>query len=301
MYGLAEYLERRSSIIRFLEEDVGLGDITTNSIISADKIVNAVIRCNDSKETITCGLHEAQIVFDVCNCSAKLFIQDGSRVKKDDIVMHVRGGARSVLKAERTALNLIMRMSGIATLTRSFVNLVEKHYPKVKIAGTRKTAPGLRFFDKKAITTGGGYPHRMGLDDMVLIKDNHLAISNSLDKSIRMAKANLSSAARIECEVKNTEEALCAAKAGANVIMFDNFTPSEAQIGVKAIRALEAVKDIEIELSGGITLDNVIDYVKAQPDYISVGHLTHSPAAVDYSLEIVDNREANKIKRHIPT
>ena len=289
MYGLADYLEKRSSIIRFLEEDIGVGDITTNSIIPADKIVNAVIRCNDSNETITCGLQEAQIVFDVCNCIAILFINDGSKVKKDDIVMRIRGGARSVLKAERTALNLIMRMSGIATLTRSFVNLVEKYYPKVKITGTRKTAPGLRFFDKKAITIGGGYPHRMRLDDMVLIKDNHLAISDSIEKSIRMAKANLGSAVRIECEVKNTEEAMRAAKAGANVIMFDNFTPSEAEIGVKVIRELEAFDDIEIELSGGITLDNIINYVKAQPDLISVGHLTHSPTAVDYSLEIVNN------------
>jgi nicotinate-nucleotide pyrophosphorylase (carboxylating) len=289
MCGLADYLERRSYIIRFLEEDIGLGDITTDSIIPADKIVNAVIRCNDPNETITCGLHEAQIVFNVCKCNASLFISDGSKVKKDDIVMHIRGRARSVLKAERTALNLIMRMSGIATLTRSFVNLAEKHYPKVKITGTRKTAPGLRFFDKKAITIGGGYPHRMRLDDMVLIKDNHLAISDSIEKSIRMAKANSGSAVRIECEVKNTEEAIRAAKAGANVIMFDNFTPSEAKIGVKTIRELEAFDDIEIELSGGITLDNIIDYVKAQPDLISVGHLTHSPTAIDYSLEIVNN------------
>ena len=289
MCGLADYLERRSYIIRFLEEDIGLGDITTDSIIPADKIVNAVIRCNNSNETITCGLHEAQIVFDICKRNATLFINDGSKVKKDDIVMHIRGRARSVLKAERTALNLIMRMSGIATITRSFVNLAEKYYPKVKITGTRKTAPGLRFFDKKAITIGGGYPHRMRLDDMVLIKDNHLAISDSIEKSIRMAKANLGSAVRIECEVKNTEEAIRAAKAGANVIMFDNFTPSEAEIGVKAIRELEAFDDIEIELSGGITLDNIIDYVRAQPDLISVGHLTHSPTAIDYSLEIVNN------------
>lgn len=289
MCGLVDYLDRRSSIVRFLEEDIGAGDITTNSIIPADKIVDAVIRCNESNEIVTCGLHEAQIVFDVCNCRAILFINDGSRAKKDDIVMHIRGGARSVLKAERTALNLIMRMSGIATLTRSFVTRVEKYNPKVRITGTRKTAPGLRFFDKKAITIGGGYPHRMRLDDMVLIKDNHLAISDSIKKTIQLAKANLGSAVRIECEVKNTEEAIRAAKAGANVIMFDNFTPSEAEIGVKAIRGLEAFDDIEIELSGGITLDNIIEYVKAQPDLISVGQLTHSPAAVNYSLEIVNN------------
>ena len=289
MYGLADYLDRRRSIIRFLEEDIGAGDITTNNIIPADKMVNAVIRCNESKETITCGLHEAQIVFDICNCKAILFINDGSEIKKDNIVMHIRGGARSVLKAERTALNIIMRMSGIATLTRSFVAQAEKYDPKVKITGTRKTAPGLRFFDKKAITIGGGYPHRMRLDDMVLIKDNHLAISDSIEKTIQMAKDNLGSAVRIECEVKDTEEAIRAAKAGANVIMFDNFTLSEAEVGVKKVRELEAFDDIEIELSGGITLDNIIEYVKAQPDLISVGQLTHSPPAVDYSLDIVNN------------
>jgi nicotinate-nucleotide pyrophosphorylase (carboxylating) len=288
MCGLASYLERRTSIIRFLEEDIGAGDITSCIIIPPNRIINAVILCKgDSNETITCGLQEAQIAFDVCNCSTILVKKDGSKVKKGDIVMRICGEARSVLKAERTALNLIMRMSGIATLTRTFVNLVERHDPNVKVGGTRKTAPGLRSFDKKAITVGGGYPHRMRLDDMVLIKDNHLAVSDSIDNSIRMARANLGSAVRIECEVKNTDEAMRAAKAGANVIMLDNFTPSEAEIGVKAIRGLGAIDDIKIELSGGITLSNIVDYVRAQPNLISVGYLTHSPTAVDYSLEIV--------------
>ncbi|MGA6922093.1 MAG: carboxylating nicotinate-nucleotide diphosphorylase [Nitrososphaeraceae archaeon] len=287
MCGLAEYLERRNSIVRFLEEDIGSGDITSSSIVPSNKIISAVILCNDLNETITCGLHDAQIVFDVCNCWANPLMNDGSNVKKGDVVMQIRGEARSVLKAERTALNLIMRMSGIATLTRRFVNLVEGYNPKVRIAGTRKTAPGLRAFDKKAIATGGGYPHRMRLDEMVMIKDNHLAVTDSIEFSIRTARTNIGSAVRIECEVRNTEEAIRAAKAGANVIMLDNFTPSEAESCAKAIREFGTFDDIEIELSGGITLSNVVDYVKAQPDLISVGQLTHSPTAVDYSLEIV--------------
>ncbi len=286
MRSLADYLERRNSIIRFLEEDIGAGDITSCSVIPSDKIVNATIQCHDSNETICCGLPEAQIVFDVCRCSTSTAVNDGSTVRSGDTVMHIHGEARSVLKAERTALNLIMRMSGIATLTRTLVNLVGRHDSKVKIAGTRKTAPGLRSFDKKAIIIGGGYAHRMRLDDMVLIKNNHLAIADSIENSISRAKATLGSAVRIECEVKNTEEAMRAAKAGADVIMLDNFTPSEAEIGIKKIRE-HAFDDIEIELSGGITAKNITDYVKAQPDLISVGFLTHSTTAVDYSLEIV--------------
>jgi nicotinate-nucleotide pyrophosphorylase (carboxylating) len=295
MCGLAEYLERRNSIVRFLEEDIGSGDITSTSVVPSNKIISAVILCNDLNETITCGLYDAQIVFDVCNCWANPLMNDGSNVKKGDVVMQIRGEARSVLKAERTALNLIMRMSGIATLTRRFVNLVERYNPKVRIAGTRKTAPGLRAFDKKAITTGGGYPHRMRLDEMVMIKDNHLAVTDSIEYSIRTARTKLGSAVRIECEVRNTEEAIRAAKAGANVIMLDNFTPSEAESCAKAIREFGTFDDIEIELSGGITLSNIVDYVKAQPDLISVGQLTHSPTAVDYSLEIVKTFERQEL------
>ncbi|MFZ0698479.1 MAG: carboxylating nicotinate-nucleotide diphosphorylase [Nitrososphaeraceae archaeon] len=283
----ASYLERRGAIIKFLEEDIGTGDITGNSVIPSHKIINAIVICNDLNKSITCGLDEAQIVFDVCNCNARIAIEDGSSVSKGDIVMSIDGEARSVLKAERTALNLIMRMSGIATITRAFVKRVEKYGSKVRIAGTRKTAPGLRSFDKKAITIGGGYSHRMRLDSMVLIKDNHLSVVESIERSVQMAKSNVGSAVKIECEVKTTEEAIRAAKSGANVIMLDNFTPSEAAKGVRAIRGLNIPNDVEIEVSGGINLSNIKEYVKAQPNIISVGYLTHSPKAIDYSLEIV--------------
>jgi nicotinate-nucleotide pyrophosphorylase (carboxylating) len=295
MIGLTEYLERRNLIERFLEEDIGSGDITSNSIVPTNKIISAIIRCNDLSESVTCGLNDAQVVFNVCNCEANPLMNDGSIVKKGDVVMQIRGEARSVLMAERTALNLIMRMSGIASLTRRFVNLVERYNPKVRIAGTRKTVPGLRYFDKKAIKAGGGYPHRMRLDEMVIIKDNHLAVTESIEYSIRTAKSKVGSAVRIECEVRNTEEAILAAKSGANVIMFDNFTPSEAESGIKTIREFGRFNDVEIELSGGITLSNVVDYTKAQPDLISVGQLTHSPAAVDYSLEVVKTFEQQKL------
>jgi nicotinate-nucleotide pyrophosphorylase (carboxylating) len=283
----SSYLDRRKSILNFLQEDIGTGDITSTNVIPQHRVVHAIILCTGSNRSITCGLEEAQTVFDVCGCSAKMVMQDGSSVRKGDIVMNVRGEARSVLKAERTALNLVMRMSGIATITRAYVTLVKKYDTEVKIAGTRKTAPGLRYFDKKAITIGGGYSHRMRLDDMVLIKDNHLEVAESIERTIQTARDKVGSAVKIECEVTNTEEAIRATNAGADVVMLDNFTPSEAVSGVRAIRELGTPNDVEIELSGGINLGNIIDYVKAKPNIISIGNLTHSSEAVDYSLAIV--------------
>jgi nicotinate-nucleotide pyrophosphorylase (carboxylating) len=285
MCGFSGYLDRRKSILSFLQEDIGTGDITSASVLPQHRAVYATILCTGSNESITCGLEEAQTVFDICGCSTELVMRDGSLVRKGDVVMNVRGEARSVLKAERTALNFIMRMSGIATITRAFVTLVQQSDPEVKIAGTRKTAPGLRYFDKKAITIGGGYSHRMRLDDMVLIKDNHLEVAESIERTVQVAKDKVGTGVKIECEVKNTEEAIRAANAGADVIMLDNFSPSEAESAVRAIRELGT--SAEIELSGGINLGNVIDYVKAKPNIISIGYLTHSSAAIDYSLAIV--------------
>jgi nicotinate-nucleotide pyrophosphorylase (carboxylating) len=285
MCAFSSYLDRRKSILSFLQEDIGTGDITSASVLPQHRAVYATVLCTGSNESITCGLEEAQTVFDICGCSTELVMRDGSLVRKGDVVMNVRGEARSVLKAERTALNLVMRMSGIATITRAFVTLVQQFDLGVKIAGTRKTAPGLRYFDKKAITIGGGYSHRMRLDDMVLIKDNHLEVSESIGRTVQAAKDKVGAGVKIECEVKNTEEAIRAANAGADVIMLDNFSSSEAESAVRAIRELGT--PVEIELSGGINLGNVIDYVKAKPNIISIGYLTHSSAAIDYSLAIV--------------
>ena len=287
MHSFNSFLDIRKTIINFLEEDVGTGDITSNSIVPPDITMQAVIVCNSIKESVVCGLEEASIVFDICKCKYKVIIKDGSWVKRGNIVMKITGKAHSILKAERTALNLIMRMSGIATITRTFVDRVEKYDHLVSIAGTRKTAPGLRFFDKKAITVGGGYPHRFRLDDMVLIKDNHLLLTSSIERSIQLAKAKVGSSVKVECEVKNINEALEAINAGANIIMLDNFSPSEAAETIKVITEIGARNNVQIEVSGGINLNNLRDYVEAKPDIISVGYLTHSSEAVDYSLEVV--------------
>jgi nicotinate-nucleotide pyrophosphorylase (carboxylating) len=278
---LETLLDVRQALAAFLQEDVGTGDITSDSTIPADKNAKAEIICKS--DAVVCGLEVAAIIFEMCGCTAKALISDGTKVRKGRRVMLVSGSARGILKGERVALNLIMRMSGIATETRA---LAEKAKP-VKIAATRKTAPGLRYFDKKAVVAGGGLAHRMRLDDMVLIKDNHIALAGSPEECVRMAKASVGSAIKIECEAKSEKEAISAIRAGADIVMLDNFTPAQAAKTIKLITKLGLRKKATIEISGGVNHSNIKKYVKARPDYISMGYVTHSPRAADFSLEII--------------
>jgi nicotinate-nucleotide pyrophosphorylase (carboxylating) len=180
-----------------------------------------------------------------------------------------------------------MRMSGIASETRYIKDAIADLSDSVTIASTRKTAPGLRLFDKKAVTIGGGNSHRIRLDDMVLIKDNHLAIIGSVTKSVEVAKKNAASSLKIECEAKNSNEVIEAITAGADIVMLDNFSPEDAAKIIKEISRRGIRERVKLEISGGITMQNIRDYAKAEPDIISVGFLTHSPKAVDFSLEII--------------
>ena len=266
----------------FLQEDIGTGDITSDSVID-DVDAKAEIICKTAGATV-CGLEEAATIFDICGCSCKILARDGSRAKKGMRVMVISGKARAILKAERTALNLLMRMSGIATETRALAEMARP----VKIAATRKTAPGLRYFDKKAVVSGGGLAHRMRLDDMVLIKDNHLVLAGSAEECIGRAKKGVGTAIKVECEARNQKEAVSAVRAGADIVMLDNFTPSQAAKTIKEIARLGPRKKAQIEISGGVNHKNIRQYAKARPDYISMGHITHSPRAVDFSLEIIN-------------
>ena len=295
MRNLQTFLDVRESLIHFLREDVGIGDITSNIIISPNIMARAKIICKTKEAAIVCGLEEASIIFDICKCKPQMLVKDGSWVKKGTIVMNIVGKALYILKAERTALNLIMRMSGIATETRSFINSISSYSNSVRIACTRKTAPGLRFFDKKAVAIGGGDTHRMRLDDMVLIKDNHLFFSGSVEKSIKLARRNVGSSAKIECEVRTLKDAIGAINAGATIVMLDNFSPREVTEAIKEITKRGFRNRITLEVSGGITLQNVRYYAKAKPDIISIGHLTHSPKAIDFSLEITKKIRNNRI------
>src|ERR687897_35121 len=203
MENLKAFLNVREMLANFLQEDVGAGDITSDNIIPADLAAKAEIVCK-SRIAVVCGLEEASLLFDICGCNSVILVKEGSKVAKGTVVMNVSGCARAILKAERTVLNIVMRMSGIATETRRMVDLAKG----VTILATRKTAPGLRYFDKKAVVLGGGATHRMRLDDMVLIKDNHLALVSDLGKAIRLARKNVGSSVKVECEARTKEEAL---------------------------------------------------------------------------------------------
>jgi len=282
MDDLQTFLNIREILVKFLQEDVGAGDITSDNIICADMEAKAEIVCK-SRFAIVCGLEEASMLFDICGCKSEILVKDGSKVVKGAVVMNVSGYARAILKAERTVLNIIMRMSGIATETRRMVDLAKG----VTILATRKTAPGLRYFDKKAVVLGGGATHRMRLDDMVLIKDNHLVLVSDLGKCIRLAKKNVGSSIKVECEVRTKEEALAAVAAEADTVMLDNFTPKQAQQIIRQIRRMGLRNKVKIELSGGINQNNIRQYSRTKPDFISLGYITHSSKTIDFSLEIM--------------
>jgi nicotinate-nucleotide pyrophosphorylase (carboxylating) len=277
----------RDALVKFLHEDIGTGDVTSNCLIPQDLHSRAQVICKNKKSAVVCGLEEMSLVFDLCGCNTKTLVSDGSWVQKGTVVMTIEGKTRSILKAERTALNLIMRMSGIASETRYMKDAIVDLSDSVIIASTRKTAPGLRFFDKKAVTIGGGNSHRIRLDDMVLIKDNHIAITGSVRKSIEIAKKKAASSITIECEAKNSDEVIEAITAGADIVMLDNFSPEEAAKIIKELSGMGIREKVKLEISGGITMQNIREYAKEHPDIISVGFLTHSPKAIDFSLEII--------------
>ena len=282
---LNQYFNLRESLIRFLREDIGQGDLTSEYIVDEDSKSSSSIICK-SEVAVVAGLEEVRTIFDICNCKSNALVKDGDIVKNGRKVMKIKGNTRSILKAERTALNLIMRMSGIATDTKKFVDIVRTVSNDIKITGTRKTAPGLRFFDKKSIVLGGGYAHRNSLDEMILIKDNHHAVTSSIRRSILKAKLKAGKNIMIECEVSDTKSSVEAIKSGADIIMLDNFSPQEAQKTISYLKRSGLREKILIEISGGMNISNIKDYATALPDMISVGSLTHSSQSIDFSMEI---------------
>ena len=280
------YLNERKALLNFLREDIGRGDITSNSVLKPNLLASSTILCKDSEQAVVAGLREVGIVFDLCKCSCTALVDEGSMVSRGNEVMRIKGRARDILKAERTALNLLMRMSGIATETKKFVEVVKKISKDIEIAGTRKTAPGLRSFDKKAIKIGGGRTHRNSLDEMVLIKDNHLVLTGSIGESISSAKKLVGNNIKVECEVTDLQSAIEAINFGADVIMLDNFSPQEVENATRVLKELGLRQKCLLEISGGISLANVSQFAKSNPDIISVGSLTHSVKSVDFSLEV---------------
>ncbi|MFC1925361.1 carboxylating nicotinate-nucleotide diphosphorylase [Chloroflexota bacterium] len=268
-----------------LAEDLGSGDVTIEALISPDLQASASIMAKDSG--ILAGIEVAGLIFHRVDSSLKFeaFISDGNRIEPGDVIAGIDGNVAGILKAERTALNFLQRLSGIASETRRYIEAVKGL--NVRIIDTRKTTPGLRLLEKYAVRAGGGHNHRFSLGDQVLIKDNHLAILHSqrtsLKEAIAMAKQKAPSDLKVEVEVKNAEEAGQAADTGVDIIMLDNMSLAEMSRAVELIGGRASV-----EASGGITLDNVRQVAETGVDLISIGALTHSVKALDISLELED-------------
>ena len=267
-------------------EDVGDGDHTTLSTIPAE--AQGRQRLIIKEEGILAGVETARKVFAKFDPDLKMevFITDGAHVKPGDVAFEVTGSVRSLLQTERTMLNIMQRMSGIATTTARYQKQLEG--TGARVLDTRKTTPGMRMLEKEAVHTGGGTNHRIGLFDMILIKDNHVDFAGGITKAVQAAKAYCNEKnkdLRIEVEVRNTDEILEAIAAGVDRIMLDNYTPERTREAVKLIRA--KAPGVEIESSGGITFDTIRDYGECGVDFISVGALTHSVKGLDMSFKAV--------------
>jgi len=275
-----EMVEYDEVIRRALEEDIGTGDITTSSIIDPDLRGIAEIRAKD--DLILAGIAVARRVFKILNPEVQFeeSFKDGDIISDSKVIAKITGRVMDLLMGERVALNFLQRLSGIATLTHRFVERV-KGYP-VKIIDTRKTTPGLRKLEKDAVRAGGGFNHRFGLFDGVLIKDNHIMACGGIFEAMRKAREGIPQTLKIEVEVRDLEGVKEALDAGVNAILLDNM---DLETMRKAVRAVDG--KMTVEASGGVTLENVEEIAKTGVNLISIGALTHSAKAVDIGMDLI--------------
>ena len=263
---------------RFLDEDIGRGDRTTEAVVPENLIGRARIEARE--EAVIAGLDIARACFGALGViDWRPEVSDGDKVGAGDVVVRMEGQLRTILTAERTALNLLQRLSGIATQTSRYVEAIEG--TAAQVVDTRKTTPGLRVLEKYAVRVGGGSNHRAGLDDGILIKDNHIAAAGSVTEAVHRARVDVPHGLKVEVEVQDLDQLDDALAAGADAVLLDNMSPETvreavARAGGKAL----------LEASGGITLDTISEYAKTGVDLISVGALTHSVRAIDLSLEV---------------
>jgi len=269
----------KKELLRFISEDIQGGDIT--SVLLPKKKIKAKIISR--QEGVLAGVKFAGDIFRLKGCNVKIIKKDGAKLKSNQIILQISGNAGTVLSCERTALNLLSRMSGIATQTNFLVSKIRKINKKTKLYSTRKTAPGLRFFDKEAIMIGGGHKHRMSLNDMVMIKDNHLLVTNSMEGIIKNARKRHK---HVEVEVENQRDAVLAASNGATIVMLDNFSPVQIKKTITTLQKKKLRNKVKLEASGGINSKNISAYAKTGVDMISVGSITNSVKGLDLSLEV---------------
>ncbi len=273
---------RVERVVRWaLEEDVGRADVTSSVV--RDEEAGAVIVAKEAG--VVSGTLPARTAFELLDCDVEVLVRDGEEVEEGEEVLRIEGRAVDVLAAERVALNFLMHLSGIATATREVVERVRRVNPDVTVAATRKVHPITGFLEKKAVADGGGDPHRLGLDDAVLIKDNHLALVGSVEEAVRRAREEVGFTKLVGVEVESPEEAEEAARAGADHVLLDNMPPERVREAVKRVRRID--DEIILEASGGITPENAPEYARTGVDVISLGWLTHSAPALDMSMRVV--------------
>jgi nicotinate-nucleotide pyrophosphorylase (carboxylating) len=273
----------RAEVRRFLEEDIGSGDITTAWTVPAGKAASGWIVAREA--CVVAGLPIAAAVFAELDAgvAAEAQVDDGARVRRATRLMRLSGAAAPILSGERLALNLLQRLSGVATVTRRYVDAIAG--TRASVSDTRKTTPGLRLFEKYAVRVGGGRNHRVGLYDAVLIKDNHVAAAGGVSEALQAVALHPARGVVIQIEVDSLEQLREALDAGARAVLLDNMTPAETSLAVGVVRGRPNGDSIWIEASGGITLANVRAYAETGVDTISVGALTHSAPSADIALD----------------
>ena len=274
----------KKELARFLAEDINRGDVT-GTILSNKKITATIVSRQDG---VVAGAKYAKEIFAMKGCIVQILKKDGAAIKAGQTVLRISGPAKAVLSCERTALNLLSRMSGIATATSQLVEQVKQVSKRANLYSTRKTAPGLRYFDKEAVELGGGKKHRLTLSDMIMIKDNHIASEGSLIELIQRAKRK---AKIFEVEVDSRQDAILAASLGVPIIMLDNFTPNMIKQTILTLKKMGLREKVRLEASGGINAKNIKEYARTDVDMISVGSITNSVKAIDFSLEVYRRKD----------
>jgi nicotinate-nucleotide pyrophosphorylase (carboxylating) len=270
-----------------LIEDLGEGDVTTAIVVPVGASAEAEVRCREPG--VVAGIEEATILFESLGLKVQASCKDGDKVKTNRVLIKISGDGRTIVSVERTVLNILSRMSGIATTTRKLVEKLQGAKLNTRVACTRKVAPGLLYFDKKAVIVGGGDSHRLHLDDMILIKDNHITLAGSLQDAVKKAKERASFSKKIEVEVTSVIDAVRAAAAGADIVMLDNFSPKQVGRAVKALDEAGFSGKVLLEASGGITVQNIVAFA-SKVDIVSLGEITQSVRALDINLKVAKGK-----------
>ena len=274
--------EAIEALKRFIEEDVRSGDLTTELTVPEDTTALATIYAKE--RSVLAGIEEVAAIADFSGLTYEILAYEGNWVDPQQPVMRLRGSAWTLLTVERVCLNIVRRMSGIATKVYNMVSKAREVNPAVKIAATRKTTPGFRFFEKRAVIIGGGDPHRYALDDMVLIKNNHITAAGGVRAAVTAAKEKVSFSKKVSCEARTLQEVQEAIGVGADIILLDNFKPNDVGGLIEVLKADGTRDRVILEVSGGVDEDNIRDYARTGVDVLSSGALTHSYKSSDFNM-----------------